>query len=443
MHDQYTTATFINNIGLCMTGLMGLLLILLPRRLAVFPVLFLVCYMSLGQRIIVAGLDFTMIRVLVIFGWLRLILRGELGGLHFTKLDKAVLWWTCSSVLMYWLLRQNTGAFIYRLGLAYNALGSYFLFRFLLRSRKDVDQLVGMFSLCVVPLALLIAGEKLTGRNAFAMFGGVPEITAVRDGVLRCQGPFAHPILAGTFAATQMPLFVPLWWRRGFERVRALLGLAACTAIVIAAGSSGPMFAYGFAVVGLALWPYRERMRHLRWSIAISLTGLHLVMKAPVWFLINRVTVFSSSTGYHRAILIDSAIKHFDEWWLLGTKSTAHWGFGLSDITNQYIRYGVDGGLLTLVFFVSIISRAFGAVGKGVRELACAPLAEGLQVWALGAALLTHVVSYFSVSYFDQNGITWMLLLAMISLISELSLCTKRRGFASADVMAGLECTRT
>ena len=63
------------------------------------------------------------------------------------------------------------------------------------------DQMSKMFALCMVGLAVLILGEKFSGRNAFAIFGGVPDVAVVRDGVIRCQGPFAHPILAGTFAA--------------------------------------------------------------------------------------------------------------------------------------------------------------------------------------------------------------------------------------------------
>ena len=43
-----------------------------------------------------------------------------------------------------------------------------------------------------------------------AAMGGVPEITVVREGRLRCQGAFAHPILAGCFWAEQLPLIAAL-----------------------------------------------------------------------------------------------------------------------------------------------------------------------------------------------------------------------------------------
>jgi hypothetical protein len=39
-------------------------------------------------------------------------------------------------------------------------------------------------------------------------------------------------------------------------------------------------------------------------------------------------------------------------------------------------------------------------------------------IWALGCALLVHVISYVSVTYFDQNFVNWFLLLAMIAAVS-------------------------
>ena len=42
----------------------------------------------------------------------------------------------------------------------------------------------------LVPVALAMLQEAHTARNLFAEFGGVPDVSAVRDGQLRAQGPF-------------------------------------------------------------------------------------------------------------------------------------------------------------------------------------------------------------------------------------------------------------
>lgn len=417
---ETSNTTVINNVGLALTLLMCLLMLVLSRRYVLLPVLILTCYMSMGQRVILLGLDFTMIRILIVFGWARLFLRGETGKLKYNRIDKALVWWIVSSMVLYTCLWQTTGAMINRLGHAYDALGLYFLFRHLMRNREDIDQMARMFAVCMLPLAILIVSEKFTGRNAFAIFGGVPETAVVRDGVIRCEGPFAHPILAGTFAATNMAFFAALWCRDRLDKLLALIGVLSCAAITIASGSSGPVLAYLWAVVGFCMWPLRKQMRLIRWGISLLLITLHLSMKAPVWFLIGRVGVFNGSTAFFRAYLIDSTIKNFGEWWLIGTKSTAHWGQGLFDVTNEYIAQGVDGGLLTMVLFILIISRSFGTIGRTVRKLENQPMAVKFGVWVMGGALLAHATTYISVSYFDQNNVTWFLLLATISTVGGL-----------------------
>jgi hypothetical protein len=409
--------TFVNPLGLVVTLVMGLLLIVLPRRYALIPVIILTCYMTMGMRIMVVGLNFTMLRILLLFGWARLILRGEFRSIKLNRIDKALLWWTLSSIVTYFLLWQTYDALKDKLGLAYNAIGFYFLFRFLVRDFDEVVRVFKITTILVVPLAGSMLIEKATGRNSFAVFGGVGPVTMIREGVLRCQGPFAHPILAGTFGAVLLPFFIALWLRG--HKALALPGIVSSTVITITSGSSGPIMTYLVGILGLCMWPLRKKMRAIRWGFLVTLLALHLVMKAPVWFLVGRVGVFGGSTGYHRAYLIDRAIANIGDWWLVGTKSTVIWAdkdAGLFDVTNQYLIEGTNGGLLTLFLFIMIIARGFQGVGRSVRAMEdVEPRRDQLFVWAMGAALLAHVVTYMSTSYFDQNIVNWYLLLAMIS----------------------------
>jgi hypothetical protein len=160
-------------------------------------------------------------------------------------------------------------------------------------------------------------------------------------------------------------------------------------------------------------------MKEIRWATGTLLVALQLVMKVPVWFLLARVDVFSGSTGYHRAYLIDRAFANLGDWWLIGTKSTAGWADidqGLFDVTNQYLVEGANGGLITMLLFIGILVCGFRYVGLSVRKASKneEPFIL-LSIWALGAALFAHLVTYISVSYFDQNIINWYLLLAMIA----------------------------
>ena len=165
------------------------------------PVIMLTCFMSMGQVIVVMGLHFNMIRVLALFGWARLLVRGEIRALKLNSIDKALLWWTLSSVVINTLLWRTSEAFTNRLGQAYNALGMYFLFRFLVRDFGDIKRAFKIAAVCIIPLAAAMVQERVTGRDPFAVFGVRNAIVQVRDGALRCSGPFEVPMLAGTFAA--------------------------------------------------------------------------------------------------------------------------------------------------------------------------------------------------------------------------------------------------
>lgn len=409
---------FINLGGLAFTLFMGLLLIILPRRYALAPILALTCFMTMGQRILVAGLDFPMIRILILFGWFRLIVRGEIRSIRWNTVDKLMLWWVLAAIVTHTLLWGTSDAFINRLGFAYNVVGLYFLFRCLVQNLEEAKQAFRILSVLFVPLAAAMLVEKATGRNPFAIFGGVLEVTRIRDGLLRVQGPFGHPILAGVFGAAALPLFVGLWWQRGWDRFFGAIGILSATVITLTSGSSTAVMAYLAGVGGLAMWPLRHYMRAFRWGLVFLILLLHLVMKAPVWFLIGRVSVVSGSTGYHRAYLVDRAIAHLGEWWFLGTKSTAHWGHVLHDLTNQYIRVGVDGGLVTLLLFIAIIALGFSSVGRALRAVGYKRGPSQFLLWSLGATLFAHVVSFVGISYWDQNIVNWYLLLAMIATLT-------------------------
>ena len=261
----------------------------------------------------------------------------------------------------------------------------------------------------VVPAFALFLIEKSTGRNPFSYMGGVPARTIAREGRLRAQGPFPHAILAGCFFACWMPLLAARWWRsRG--RMAAPLGAGLCLGIVVMCASSTPVVAVLAGGLGTAAWVVRRQMRPIRWGVLVTLVGLHLVMKAPVWHLISRISFSRGSTSYHRFLLIDNSIRHFDEWWLLGSLDTGHWGHAMYDLTNQYVREGVKGGFLSLVLFVWVLAHAFRLVGRTWRAERRHRYKRALA-WGLGASLFAHVVMFLSIAitHSQQNMLVFFL----------------------------------
>lgn len=370
----------------------------------------------------VGSLHFYLFRILILLGWVRLVLRREIYALELNAIDKALIWYIIASIVSYTILWQTFGAFTNRMGLAYNAAGVYFLFRFLIRDFEDVNRIIKILAVIIVPLAFAALLENATGRNIFANFGGVHEFTPIRDGKIRSNISFGDAILSGTFAATLMPLFVGLFFKKGFPRKLAISGFVASTIITVLSHSSGPIISYLFGIIGFAVWPFRRKMRTVRWGVLAALVSLHIVMKAPVWALIGRLGDLIGGTGYHRVELIDAFMRHFGEWWLIGTKFTAHWGPfvlvsepNMVDITNQYMLVGIEGGLLTMFLFIAIIAYSFRAIGRAIQATEGQSAFTQICLWSLGVALLGHTVSFISVSYFTQLVVFWYMLLAMIS----------------------------
>lgn len=415
-----TGETNIHPLALLATLAAGVFLLLARRSQAILPVLLVACLIPGVQRLVVATLDFNMVRILIVFGWLRLVLRSELRPLRLNGVDLAFVAWILMAGTGYVLREGDAGALVYRLGFAFDALGIYFLFRMLLRHPADTVRSARYMAWCAAAVAAGISIEWTTGRNLFSIFGGVPEITWIRDGRLRCQGAFSHPIMAGTFGATLVPIFVGMWLAFPRRRVTAAIGAASGMVIAAASASSGPALSVVAGFAAWAFWPLRRHTRTLRWGLLVGAIVIHLVREKPVWHLAARASDLLGGEGYHRYALIDAFIRNWREWWLVGTRSTGHWGFMLWDTTNQFVQEGVTGGILALLAFLATVVLAFRAAGLAGRAgrlmgPARSPREQRVWCWGLGAGLTAHTAAFMGVSYWGQIQFVLYLFFAVIA----------------------------
>jgi hypothetical protein len=395
-------------------------LLALPRRWAPIPFLIGACYMTLTQHVDLGPFSFTTIRLLIAAGVVRVVMRGErlVGGLN--GMDRIMLIWAGWAIFssVFHTTTSEGNPLTFRLGLVYNVLGIYFLFRVFLQSVDDVIHLAKVAACVLVPVALEMVQEHATKRNLFSVFGGVPGFSWIREGKLRAQGPFAHPILAGTVGAVCLPMMVGLY--RLHART-ALIGGLACLSMVFASGSSGPLMSLFFGVGALGLWRWRHLSRQMRIAAVLGYIMLELVMAAPAYYIIARINIIGSSTGWHRARLIEMGIAHINEWWLAGTDYTRHWmptGVSWSpdhtDITNYYLKMGVIGGLPLMGLLIAALLLGFQYIGQSLRLSEKESWEQRFMIWSVGAALLSHVATCISVSYFDQSYIFLFVNLALI-----------------------------
>ena len=111
--------------------------------------------------------------------------------------------------------------------------------------------------------------------------------------------------------------------------------------------------------------------------------------------------------------MIDQCVKHFSDWWLIGVKSTAVWGWDMWDQANQFTSVASGSGVVPLICFILMLSHAFGRIGSA-RKLVDGDRKKEWMLWLLGATLFSHVVAFFGISYNDQTLFSWFTLLALI-----------------------------
>lgn len=416
--------TVLNPVVAVVIILIGIFMCCLPRNKAIVPFLLGSILIPSDQILVVAGLHFPLLRILISFGMIRIfIVRGRgkwrlfSGGMN--ELDKSLVLLSIVNAVASVLLFRTGKAVTFELGEVWTALGTYFLLRCLIRDDEDVVRVIRALALIVVVMGMVMLSERLLrGWNPYTLLGGARAQSyaadMVRGGVVRAVGSFAQPILAGTFGAVTVPLFIGLWLWKKEHRSSAIFGIAGATAMMVSSNSSTPLMGCLAGLVGLSLWPIRSAMRLVRWGIVSVLVALELVMKAPVWSLISRLDI--SGSGYHRYQLIDTCVRHFWDWWLIGTNSNASWGWDMWDTANQYVSNAYHGGLLGLVFFIAIITYGFKYLGRTRKTTT--DKKQALFLWALGATLLTYVVSFFGISLWDQSIVGWYLLLAIICVVA-------------------------
>lgn len=417
--------TVLNPAVLILILIAGALICFAPRQKALTAFLTVGILIPIDQVLVLAGVHFPMLRLLALFGFVRIALEKRpskswlfAGG--FNKLDAAVILLALVTALNGVLLFREFGALVYQAGTLCTAMGSYLLLRLLIRDEQDIVHAIRVLIWITAFCAVVMTYEHTTGENPYAMLHGARSGAIAhlveRSDRFRAQGPFGHSILAGTFGAVAVPLFFAVGWTRKNHRRLAILGILAATVMTITSDSSTPVLGYAAGLLALLLWPVRRWMGRLRAAILIFLLSIQIVMKHPVWHLIIDIDITGGSSSWHRYMLVDQCIHHFSDWFLFGVKNTGAWGWDMWDTANQYVATCDNSGFIPFVLLIAVLVYGFKFLGRA-RIAAAKNKANAKFVWALGAALFANVVAFFGISYWDQTQVGWYALLAMISAV--------------------------
>jgi hypothetical protein len=425
-----------------------LLILVLPRAKAITPFLFAFFTIPVEQVLVLGGFHFTALRVLILAGLVRRVFfrKSSSGGKSlrgFGSVDWVVVLWSISAAITFCIEYKQSQAVIKEMGALLDTLGGFLVVRFLIPDGQALRRTVTTLAAICVLLGACMVNEVVTHKNVFGYLGQQGTGVEMRNGKVRA-GATLGALYAGAFSGVLIPLF--LWLSKDKKyRTMAYAGVAGAIAMVITTTSSTSYMALMGGFVGLAFWPLRNQMRFVRWGLVSVLVVLHMVMKAPVWALIQRIDLTGSSSGSHRFMLVDMTIRHFSEWWLVGTQAYPGWGWESWDLCNQFVVVALTGGLLPLIFYIAIFTRSFAAIGTA-RKLVNGDRKQEWFFWCLGSSLFATIMGHFGINYMAQLIMGFFCLVVCISVatseVEQAAVQTLevpgREQFLSASAAAGI-----
>ncbi len=380
-------ATFMSPAVLLLTILAAVAVLFFKKKYAFAAILVISFLTPFANQLYLGGVHFFAIRIVILAGVIRLLMakmKSSSSPLNdgFSPLEKIFFLWAFFRAIVFVLLYREGGAVVAQVGFLLDACGGYLLFRHFLRDEKDVSDALQSLAVVTSVLSACMLYEYLTQNNLFSHINGVVIHPWIRDGRVRAQGVFA-------------------------------VGMASASIVAVTSMASTAVSAYVAGIVALCLWPMRKRMRSIRWGIVVVIAALALAMKAPVWYLVARIDLVGGH-GWDRAYLVDQFVRHFFDWWLVGSTSNASWGSDTWDACNQFVAEGLAGGVGTLLLFIVILKRGFAAVGECRKRVEGDGPREWL-FWCLGAAFFAHIIAFIGIDYFDQTRTLWFIFLAIVS----------------------------
>jgi len=289
---------------------------------------------------------------------------------------------------------------------------AYIVARFVVTDRATLISIIKCISVVLVPLAILGVIESVTGWQPFLplfrfcpWYGGVGKILERRWGLSRAVGPFSHPILFGCGFVMFLPLIYYLRHEKNNWRVwgYVLSGVALIGAL--SSMSSGPWVMVIVVIFCMAMERQKRWVKLMLIFFASFCLFIGVASNRPFYHVVATYANPLGGSSWHRAKLIDCALEHFDEWYLLGYGDRdPGWGpsLGMSatDVTNEFILNGVRYGILGIVVLWGVLTTAFRDLLHMYKK-AQNPEMKSLS-WVLGTILFSVMVTWMSVSFFGQ-----------------------------------------
>lgn len=336
-----------------------------------------------------------------------------------------VTWMVVSFVVFYGLADgiSRGGA------LAFDMIAPYLIARISIGSFQDLRRF-----LVIVAPGLLLAGasmmlESVSHRPlvrpiAASIFGplsyfenGQAVATAkdafqLRLGLLRAAGPFSHPILAGLFMAS----FLPLYFNSSLRKWPYKLGMASGLFAIFSISSAAFL---SFIITGI-LQGYEWLQDHVRgigWRffifvISAFLFAIQMASQNGLLSIIIRYTL-DPQTGRFRQLIWEygfrSVAKH--PWFGIGFTDYERLPWMVNSIDNHWLLLGIRHGYIAPV---CLMAASLGAIYQLSQASSTLNNVDSKLARGVVYALVGLVLSAFTTSYFG-GILTWFIMLIGIA----------------------------
>lgn len=262
------------------------------------------------------------------------------------------------------------------------------------------------------PLFAQAFGSLSRWENGLAV-GAAQEFVDYRLGLLRAAGPFPHPILAGLFLASLLPLYL----LSGLRRWPPALGTAAALCAIFSV-SSAVILALALFLALAAYDRLQRRVTLLSWSRALAATGvvlllLQVISQNGLVAVAIRLTL-NPATGYYRRLTWEYGMRSVAQHPWLGIAYTdydrALWMH--NSIDSHWLLLAVRHGFLPPLLL--LIACAYAVIRLSSRSIRAAELERRLCA-AIAMSLAVMVLAGFTVAFFGGMQ-TWFLMLLGLAL---------------------------